>query len=40
VTVIGEVRPLNEGLTMITNGSAAPLVPPARDEIARAFESA
>jgi len=40
VTAIGEVRPLNEGLTMIANGSAAPLVPPARDEIARAFESA
>ena len=40
VTAIGEVRPLNEGLTMITSGSVAPLSPPARDEIARAFERA
>jgi hydrogenase maturation factor len=37
VTVIGEVRPSSEGLTLVTGGIAAPLTAPARDEIARAF---
>jgi hydrogenase maturation factor len=36
--VIGEVRPSSEGVTIVTNGAAEPLTPPARDEIARAFE--
>jgi hydrogenase maturation factor len=39
VTVIGEVRPLSEGITIVTNGNPAPLTPAVRDEIARAFES-
>ena len=39
VAVIGEVRPPGEGLTIVTRGSAEPLIPPDRDEIARAFES-
>ena len=38
VVVIGEVRPPSEGITILKNGSAEPLVPPTRDEIARAFE--
>ncbi|MGD1079685.1 MAG: AIR synthase family protein [Candidatus Sulfotelmatobacter sp.] len=37
--VIGEVRPSNEGVTIVSNGSAEPLTPAVRDEIARAFES-
>jgi hydrogenase expression/formation protein HypE len=36
--VIGEVRPLREGITMVTNGNVEPLAPAVRDEIARAFE--
>jgi hydrogenase expression/formation protein HypE len=39
VAVIGEVRPLSEGMTIVTNGTAEPFTPPVRDEIARAFES-
>ena len=39
VTAIGEVRPSSEGLTMVTSGMVDTLTPPARDEIARAFES-
>jgi hydrogenase maturation factor len=39
VVVVGEVRPSKEGITIVTNGTAQPLAPPARDEIARAFES-
>ena len=38
VVVIGEVRPSSEGTTIMTNGAGEPLVPPDRDEIARAFE--
>jgi hydrogenase maturation factor len=38
VTLIGEVRPLSEGITIVTNGVAELLTPPIRDEIARAFE--
>jgi hydrogenase maturation factor len=38
VTAIGEVRRSAEGLTIATNGNVEPLTPPARDEIARAFE--
>jgi hydrogenase maturation factor len=38
VTAIGEVRPSGDGLTLVTSGNAEPLTPPARDEIARAFE--
>ena len=38
VAAIGEVRASNDGLTIVTRGSAEPLIPPARDEIARAFE--
>jgi hydrogenase maturation factor len=38
VAVIGEVRPSNEGITIVTNGEVAPLMPAVRDEIARAFE--
>jgi len=38
-SVIGEVRPTSEGLTIVTRGSGKPLTPPDRDEIARAFES-
>jgi hydrogenase maturation factor len=37
VTAIGEVRPVNDGLTIVTDGVADPLTPPDRDEIARAF---
>jgi hydrogenase expression/formation protein HypE len=40
VRVIGQVRPLREGITMVTNGAAKPLTPPIRDEIARALEGA
>jgi hydrogenase expression/formation protein HypE len=39
VSIIGEVRPAAEGLTIVTRGRAEPLIPPDRDEIARAFES-
>ena len=39
VTVIGEVRPSSEGITIVTNGEVEPLTLPDRDEIARAFES-
>jgi hydrogenase maturation factor len=38
VAVIGEVRAAAEGITIVTNGVAAPLSPPVRDEIARALE--
>jgi hypothetical protein len=38
VVLIGEVRPSNEGITIVTNGALKPLTPPVRDEIARAFE--
>jgi hydrogenase expression/formation protein HypE len=39
VTVIGEVRPSSEGLSVVADdGAAEPLAPPGRDEIARAFE--
>jgi len=38
VAAIGEVRPSNDGLTIVTRGSAELLIPPDRDEIARAFE--
>jgi hydrogenase expression/formation protein HypE len=38
VAMIGEVRPANEGITVVTNGKAEPLMPAVRDEIARAFE--
>ena len=38
VSVIGEVRPAGEGMTIVTSGSAEPLTLPDRDEIARAFE--
>jgi hypothetical protein len=37
--VIGEVRPSNEGITMVTNGTVESLTPAIRDEIARAFEA-
>jgi hydrogenase expression/formation protein HypE len=36
--VIGEVRPLCEGIAMVTHGNVEPLAPAVRDEIARAFE--
>lgn len=39
VAVIGEVRPLSGGITIVTNGNVEPLTPAVRDEIARAFES-
>ena len=39
VAVIGEVRPSNEGVGIVTNGIEEPLTAPDRDEIARAFES-
>ncbi len=39
VAIIGEVHPASEGITIVTNGKAAPLTPAVRDEIARAFES-
>jgi hydrogenase maturation factor len=38
VAVIGEVRPLIEGITIVTDGTVEPLTPPTRDEIARALE--
>lgn len=38
VTVIGEVRPQSEGITIVTDGKVEPLTLPDRDEIARAFE--
>jgi hydrogenase maturation factor len=38
--VIGEVRPLSEGIRIVTNGNVEALVPAVRDEIARAFECA
>jgi len=38
VAIIGEVRPADEGITIVTNGKAEPLTPAVRDEIARAFE--
>ena len=38
VVVIGEVRPAREGITIVTNGAAKPLIPAVRDEIARALE--
>jgi hypothetical protein len=38
VAVIGEVRPSEEGITIVTNGKVEPLTPAVRDEIARAFE--
>jgi hydrogenase expression/formation protein HypE len=38
VAIIGEVRPANEGITIVTNRKAEPLTPAVRDEIARAFE--
>ena len=40
VVAIGEVRPLSEGITIVTNGSVKPLTPAVRDEIARALPSA
>ena len=39
VAVIGEVRPSNEGVGIVTNGIEEPLTAPDRDEIPRAFES-
>jgi hydrogenase expression/formation protein HypE len=38
VAVIGEVRPSNEGTTIVTRGAAQPLIPAVRDEIARALD--
>ncbi len=38
VVEIGEVRPEDEGITIVANGVAEPLAPAVRDEIARAFE--
>ena len=38
VAVIGEMRPSNEGITIVTNRQVAPLAPAVRDEIARALE--
>lgn len=38
VVVIGEVRPSNEGIMIVTNGNVGPLTPAVRDEIARALE--
>lgn len=38
VSVIGEVRPPGEGMTIVANGGVQALVPPDRDEIARSFE--
>jgi hydrogenase expression/formation protein HypE len=38
VAVIGEVRPANEGITIMTTGKVAPLTPSVQDEIARGFE--
>lgn len=39
VSVIGDVRSAVEGVTMAAAGRVEPLVPPDRDEIARAFEA-
>lgn len=39
VSVIGEIRPSTEGITITTRGAAEPLDLPDRDEIARAFET-
>lgn len=39
VSIIGEVRPANEGLTISVDGRVESLAPPDRDEIARAFEA-
>jgi hydrogenase expression/formation protein HypE len=39
VSIIGEVRPASEGLTISHRGHIAPLTVPERDEIARAFDS-
>jgi hypothetical protein len=39
VTAIAEVRPSAEGLTMVMGNSVETLTPPARDEIARIFET-
>lgn len=36
--IIGEVRPPDEGVTIVTSGRPEPLTPADRDEIARAFE--
>ena len=38
VSVIGELRPAAEGLTITTGGRGEPLTPADRDEIARAFD--
>ena len=38
VSVIGEVRPSSDGITIVTKGSTQPLKTAERDEIARAFE--
>jgi hydrogenase maturation factor len=37
VAVIGEVRPLSAGITIVTDRDIEPLTPAVRDEIARAF---
>ncbi len=39
VAVIGEVRPASAGIRLVTHGREEPLTPPARDEIARAFDA-
>jgi hydrogenase maturation factor len=36
---VGEVRPADDGLTIVVNGTVQPLAPPARDEIARALDA-
>ena len=36
-SIIGEVRPASEGVTIAVDGRVEPLAPPERDEIARAF---
>ena len=38
VSIIGEVRPQSEGVTIVTNGKVEPFTLPVRDEIARALE--
>lgn len=38
VSVIGEVRPPGEGVTIVAAGSVQAMTPPDRDEITRAFE--
>ena len=40
VAVIGEVRPRNEGITMVTGKAVKPLILPVRDEIARVLARA